>query len=75
MKMGKHSWLMMNGCAIPAVGIVLLPLPGVKLGKGHDSSGHGGDGSKEEGMPPCHEESAPIAAPAPRALPSPSEKD
>jgi hypothetical protein len=32
MKMGKHSWLMMIGCAIPIVGIVLLPLFGVKLG-------------------------------------------
>ncbi len=32
MKMGKHSWLMMVGCAIPIVGIILLPLLGVKIG-------------------------------------------
>ncbi|HEY9594569.1 MAG TPA: DUF2933 domain-containing protein [Spirochaetia bacterium] len=32
MKMGKHSWWMMLGCALPIIGIVLLPLFGVKLG-------------------------------------------
>ena len=32
MKMGRHSWLMMMGCAVPLVGIILLPLLGVKLG-------------------------------------------
>ncbi len=32
MKMGKHSLLMMAGCAVALVGVFLLPALGVKLG-------------------------------------------
>jgi hypothetical protein len=32
MKLGKHSLLMMAGCGLMVVGIVVLPLLGVKLG-------------------------------------------
>lgn len=32
MKMGRHTWLMMICCAIPVAGIILPPVPGLRLG-------------------------------------------
>ena len=32
MKMGRHSWWMMTGCAVMMIGVFVLPLLGVKLG-------------------------------------------